>query len=1253
VYRVDDQGWDETITPSEFDAQPLTNQETREIGWSSNGWDYVDVENQFLADYSAGNNYTAIRLKHEWDDSLSSSWVYNTTELRLGSDPAQFYRVFRSREATSNHPYLEVQYALPENSGQGIQSTSGETVVQSDSSATSPEPSSPPTWVEVGRGRDFERYRNPVTGEYKQIIYPRPIHTWDGSRWVSYVFEDKGDHYQVQHPIVSARFYPKRTEFWDENFSECVVADEGWSVEQLKNGNWRGMNFTDAMISCDIVSEDEVRLVRRASSPQGTLRTAYIFGRGSVKIMPEFVASENITVRFRWDLASPARYRVIRAKLFHLNPSRYLGTAEGQVERDIGVSFFKGSARPRVNLSWWKEAGDENMVIEVNATPKRLLIHFGDFELGRGQTAVLDPWFTSDPRDGEIWQDEGEYYQDYVAVHDAPEGTVNDNYFNFCVGQSPQGSMISRGFVFFDTSSLPDDSTITSAKLRLFLWINYSDVDFDVVVQSGQPSYPHYPLRPEDFYYDHYDGNGGSLHISPDDDTPGYRTITLNESGTSWINKTGLTKLCLRSSRDVENRPPDPAKEESVVFLAGEDPNEPPELIVTFTVPSPPSIPDVENARVYWKLENSEITENDKWVQMDGPEGDPVKGIWKATISKNNFSSDNIGKMLYWRVRAWASDGQEHWSPVYRGGRIHNPPYVVKIQPSADVTCVDSASNFSIYASQLKFDLSSIPPCEVISARLWLYVLDHDNWEGLVKIYGVEDQSWDENVSPSDLNTQLLAYLGFDYRSFKGVGEWDWLDVLKQVKADLRGGRNFTSFRLCWPDGGGPTIWNDVENSDTLKLGQLDKSDNIFTELVKLGSGERENYEPYLEVAYELPRTRAGGLPPMEDSSTRQAYENVTWGNNATLYIGRQENGPQRGWLKFDLSTLPENFARAKLWLYSYEVSGTEAIVQVRAIDDDNWVENEINWLNMPSAGEVLDARAVFEVGWHSWDVTPFIEEQLALDNLASFALVDLGENLSPDHAALFDSREWCRPPYLEILTTQPQREVRVYIDPVFQGGLAGDNLTYTITIVNKGALDDNYSLSLDNEWAAALENDLLEVPAGENRTMTLTVTIPSVPVCTRDNITVTVTGTGVSDKFRCIAHRGKADLSFLTLYKVGADLAFLLSEGSPDRLSVKFYTYPPKSLEAENIFWTGVTPAYVEDVWEAGHSLGVKVADLVWTDDAGNVIRILDSIMVTKDDLFARIAEILGYWSEATFAERDELFAEIFGILGQWPEAP
>jgi len=113
VYKVNDQEWDEAITAGEFDDQTLTNQETRAIGWGSNGWDYVDVVNQFLVDYNVGNNYTTIRLKHIYDDSSASNYIYNTAELMLGSDPGQFWRTFYSRDHADCRPYLEIKYTLP------------------------------------------------------------------------------------------------------------------------------------------------------------------------------------------------------------------------------------------------------------------------------------------------------------------------------------------------------------------------------------------------------------------------------------------------------------------------------------------------------------------------------------------------------------------------------------------------------------------------------------------------------------------------------------------------------------------------------------------------------------------------------------------------------------------------------------------------------------------------------------------------------------------------------------------------------------------------------------------------------------------------------------------------------------------------------------------------------------------------------------------------------------------------------------
>ena len=104
-------------------------------------------------------------------------------------------------------------------------------------------------------------------------------------------------------------------------------------------------------------------------------------------------------------------------------------------------------------------------------------------------------------------------------------------------------------------------------------------------------------------------------------------------------------------------------------------------------------------------------------------------------------------------------------------------------------------------------------------------------------------------------------------------------------------------------------------------------------------------------------------------------------------------------------------------------------------------------------------------------------------------------------------------------------RGVDVSISPDYQENLPGGELEYTVTIKNIGNVNDNYSLeNFDNEnWALTLDNDLLTIPAGENRKATLRVTIPeNADNGTRDNITVTVTSqenSQISANASCIAH--------------------------------------------------------------------------------------------------------------------------------------
>lgn len=110
---------------------------------------------------------------------------------------------------------------------------------------------------------------------------------------------------------------------------------------------------------------------------------------------------------------------------------------------------------------------------------------------------------------------------------------------------------IMRGYVLIDTSLLPDDTTILNATLSLYLYADYSiDDEFNLTIQNGQPTYPHNPITWEDYDRDHYSGNGGSLNTT-DMTVSQYNNISLTSSALSWISKTGYTKLCLRSSKDI------------------------------------------------------------------------------------------------------------------------------------------------------------------------------------------------------------------------------------------------------------------------------------------------------------------------------------------------------------------------------------------------------------------------------------------------------------------------------------------------------------------------------------------------------------------------------------------------------------------------------------------------------------------------------------------------------------------------------
>jgi len=107
---------------------------------------------------------------------------------------------------------------------------------------------------------------------------------------------------------------------------------------------------------------------------------------------------------------------------------------------------------------------------------------------------------------------------------------------------------IYRAALFFDTSTVPTNATINSASINLFVPVDHA-MSAGWYLRVKQHTNNTEPLIPSDYYLYKYSGNGGQLYLSGYVSV-GWVQIPLNSTGISWINKGGLTKLCLMSADD-------------------------------------------------------------------------------------------------------------------------------------------------------------------------------------------------------------------------------------------------------------------------------------------------------------------------------------------------------------------------------------------------------------------------------------------------------------------------------------------------------------------------------------------------------------------------------------------------------------------------------------------------------------------------------------------------------------------------------
>jgi len=454
----------------------------------------------------------------------------------------------------------------------------------------------------VGRGLTWDEYYNAVTGENTLNVYTGPVNYQDETGgWVpinrSLRLLGQGDPayaygYRVGNDqgLYNLYFKSNVQDAWPVAFAynkstnpgACVVRtklvgvgyidpSQGWRYEYLQNAqSSEGVFDGNAMIYDDVFTGTD--LIYRYGNCG--LKEEIVMGNITKALLQNHPPSE-------YGLSDQGSYLVFvtRFESPGLTLHNVSGVLIGNVTVFCGRVDFRdvlGRVRCVLPVGNAYELFDEAV---RHRLVYRILQYGGDYYLLSGlKVSVLNnmsfPVVIDPTLDLDVMENDGYCYQTgskYDLLWSAGDGEPVDADYGILIGQQKTSSdpsvyEIYRGFLFFNTTSLPSNAIVQQATLSLHKAADYSTADFDIIIQNGQPERPHSHLEADDYNKDFYDGNGGGFNTV--NFTDGFNDISLTDY--SWLTIEGFTKFCLRSSYDVEGA--EPSGDEYVSVHANEFP---------------------------------------------------------------------------------------------------------------------------------------------------------------------------------------------------------------------------------------------------------------------------------------------------------------------------------------------------------------------------------------------------------------------------------------------------------------------------------------------------------------------------------------------------------------------------------------------------------------------------------------------------------------------------------------------------------
>jgi 2',3'-cyclic-nucleotide 2'-phosphodiesterase (5'-nucleotidase family) len=172
-------------------------------------------------------------------------------------------------------------------------------------------------------------------------------------------------------------------------------------------------------------------------------------------------------------------------------------------------------------------------------------------------------------------------------------------------------------------------------------------------------------------------------------------------------------------------------------------------------------------------------------------------------------------------------------------------------------------------------------------------------------------------------------------------------------------------------------------------------------------------------------------LSPVADAQVSSLNGTTNYGGTTNLFVQSSTSGfgDERSWLRFDLSSVPAGsvVTSAALQLYCWRALGASLATEAHGAPD-TWTESGLTFNTQPTLGPTLSMQTL-AVGvtnlYYSWDVTSFVQGELAGDKLASFVVKAATEGSAASPSFGFDSKEFgATGPLLQVTTQAAQGSI-------------------------------------------------------------------------------------------------------------------------------------------------------------------------------------------------------------------------------------